>query len=152
MGKAGVSHQEVHGLVEGVAELVRQASERYGLTLNAPLTLPAQVMGDRLRLNQLLDYLLSALSQLDVDSKPVLRWQAEVLSVGRQRLQLQLLLPPALKTNTIGVGLTSVPPPPLSSIPTSSVAAADLFQLEVQPLPSILLLGNCCCQRHCPMS
>ena len=79
------------------AELVRQASERYGLTLNAPLTLPAQVMGDRLRLNQLLDYLLSALSQLAVDSKPVLRWQAEVLSVGRQRLQLQLLLPPALQ-------------------------------------------------------
>jgi hypothetical protein len=46
-------------------------------------------------------------------------------------------LPPASKTNAICVGLTSVPPPPISSIPMSSVAAADLFHLEVHPLPSI---------------
>ena len=43
-------------------------------------------------------------------------------------------LPPALKTNAICVGLTLVPPLQVSSIPTSSVAAADLFHLEVHPL------------------
>ena len=56
-------------------------------------------------------------------------------------------LPPASKTNTICVGLTSVPPPLISSILTSSVATVDLFHLEVHPLPSIKLLGNCCCRR-----
>jgi hypothetical protein len=45
-------------------------------------------------------------------------------------------LPPAAKTNAICVGLTSVPPPLISSIP-SSVAAADVFHLELHPLPSI---------------
>lgn len=58
-------------------------------------------------------------------------------------------LPPTSKTNAICVVLTSVPPPPISSIPTSSVAAADLFHLEVHPLPSIYLLGNRCCRRRC---
>ena len=46
-------------------------------------------------------------------------------------------LPPASKTNAICVGLTSVPPPPISSIPMSSVTAADLFHLKVHLLPSI---------------
>jgi hypothetical protein len=46
-------------------------------------------------------------------------------------------LPPVLETNAICVGLMSVPPPPISSIRTLSVAAADLFHLEVHPLPSI---------------
>jgi hypothetical protein len=46
-------------------------------------------------------------------------------------------LPPALKINTICVGPASVPPPPISSIPTLSVAAPDLFHLKVYPLTSI---------------
>jgi hypothetical protein len=46
-------------------------------------------------------------------------------------------LPPALKTNTICVGLTSVPPPPLFHPDVESVVAANLFHLEVHPLPSI---------------
>jgi hypothetical protein len=46
-------------------------------------------------------------------------------------------LPPASKTKAICVGLTSVPPPPISSTLTSSVAAADLFHLDFHPLPSI---------------
>jgi len=59
--------------------------------------------------------------------------------------------PPSSKTNKICVGLTSVPQPLIYSIPTSSVAAANLFQLEVFPLPSIYLLGNRCCRCHRPM-
>jgi hypothetical protein len=46
-------------------------------------------------------------------------------------------LPPVLKTNAICVGLMSVPPPPIFSIRTLSVAAANLFHLEFYPLPSI---------------
>jgi hypothetical protein len=46
-------------------------------------------------------------------------------------------LPPASTINTICVGLTSVQLPPISSIPTLSVAAANLFHLEVHPLSSI---------------
>ena len=55
-------------------------------------------------------------------------------------------LPLAIKTNAICVRLTSVPPPPISSIPTLSVSTAtNLFHLEVHLLPFILLLGHCCC-------
>ena len=57
-------------------------------------------------------------------------------------------LPPAAKTNAICVGLKSVPPPLISSIPTSSVTAADVFHLEVHPHPSIYFLGNHFCQRN----
>jgi len=51
-------------------------------------------------------------------------------------------LPPASKTNAICVGLTSVLTRSISSIPMLSDAAANLFHLEVHPLPSIQLLGN----------
>jgi hypothetical protein len=46
-------------------------------------------------------------------------------------------LPPVLKTNAICVGLMSVFLPLISSIRTLSVTAADLFHLEVNPLPSM---------------
>ena len=32
------------------------------------------------------------------------------------------------------------------------VAAADLFHLKIHPLPSVQLLGHCCCRRHRPTS
>lgn len=79
------------------AELVRQACARHGLALHAPAALPLPVAGDPLRLAQLLDFLLPALSQLEAGVQPVVAWQVEALGAGRQRLQLDLRLPAALQ-------------------------------------------------------
>jgi hypothetical protein len=59
---------------------------------------------------------------------------------------------PVLKTNAICVGQVSVPPPPISSIPTLSVACCRRRSLPSRcPSHAIcLIVGSCCCRRHRP--
>lgn len=64
-------------------------------------------------------------------------WPSVFLWEQSNPVPVEFQLPLVSKTNAIHVGQTSVLLPPIYSIPTSSVPAADLFHLEVHPLPSI---------------